>query len=196
LRGMGMEKIDVEYLEFMWPMRHFLITCGEVAGKSNIIAISFCMPVSKEPPLVACAMGKRAYSCKLIESTKEFIINVPPKELKPQIYYCGFHSGSRVDKFKETGLTPRPARKVKAPIIDECVAHMECEVRKEMEAGDKRLFIGEVVEAYADEALAKGKRKVEYASGDFPRRVYATRFRSSEPLAHQRLRGGPGTMDP
>jgi len=58
-------RVDVEYLEFMWPMRHFLITCGDIARKSNIIAVSFCMPVSKEPPLIACATGRGAYSCKL-----------------------------------------------------------------------------------------------------------------------------------
>jgi len=171
-------KIDVEYLEFMWPMRHFLITSGDIKGKSNIIAVSFCVPVSKEPPLIACAIGKKAYSSKLIESTKEFIINVPPKELKPKIYYCGFHSGYKVDKFKEAGLTPQPARKVRAPIIAECVAHMECKVKQEIETGDKNLFIGEVIEAYADEAIVKGEREIEYAKGDFPRKVYTTRFRS------------------
>jgi len=133
-------KTDVEYLEFMWPMRHFLITCGD-ERKSNIIAVSFCMPISKEPPLIACAIGRGTYSCKLIESTKEFIVNLPPKELKPKIYYCGFHSGYQVDKFKATGLTPQPARKVKAPIIDECVAHMEWKVRQEIETGDKNCLL-------------------------------------------------------
>jgi len=176
-------KIDVEYLEFMWPMRHFLITCGDIERKSNIIAVSFCMPVSKEPPLIACAIGRGAYSCKLIESTKEFIVNIPPSELKMKIYYCGFHSGYQVDKFKETGLTPQKARKIKAPIIDECVAFMECKVRQEIETGDKKLFIGEVIEAYADESLAKREMKVEYAKGDFPNKIYATRFKySHDPL--------------
>ena len=176
---MRQDKIDVEYLQFMWPMRHFLITCGDIKRKTNIIAVSFCMPVSKEPPLIACAIGSRAYSCKLIENTKEFIVNVPPKELKPKIYYCGFHSGYQVDKFKETGLTPQPARKVKAPIIDECVSHMECKVRQEIKTGDKNLFIGEVIEAYANESVVKGEQKIEYATGDFPRKVYTTRFKSS-----------------
>ena len=170
-------KIEVEYLQFMWPMRHFLITCGEMGKKSNIIAVSFCMPVSKEPPFIACAIGKKTYSSKLIESTKEFIINVPPKELSPQIYYCGFHSGYKVDKFKETELTPQPARKVRSPIIEECVAHMECKVIQEIATGDKNLFIGEVVEAYADEAIVKGERKVEFGKGDFPHKIYSTRFK-------------------
>jgi len=172
-------KIDVEYLEFMWPMRHFLITCGEIEGRSNIIAVSFCMPVSKEPPLIACAIGRNSYSSEIIKSNKEFIVNIPPDELKSKIYYCGFHSGYQVDKFKETGLTPQPARSVKAPIIGECVAHMECKVRQEIETGDKNLFIGEVIEAYADEVLVRRERSIEYAKGDFPRKVYATRFRTS-----------------
>ncbi|TKJ40168.1 hypothetical protein CEE36_09920 [candidate division TA06 bacterium B3_TA06] len=172
-------KVDVEYLEFMWPMRHYLITCGDIAGESNIIALSFCMPVSKLPPLIACAIGRGSYSYKLITSTKEFVINVPTSGLKPEIYYCGLHSGHEVDKFKETGLTPKPARAVKAPIIDECVAHIECKLDHEIETGDKSLIIGEVIEAYADEVIVKRERKVEYAKGDFPRKVYGTRFKTS-----------------
>lgn len=169
-------KIEVEYLQFMWPMRHFLITCGDIEGKSNIIAVSFCMPVSKEPPLIACAIGRKTYSCELIHNTREFIVNVPPQRLKQEIYYCGYHSGYRVDKFKETGLTPQQARRVKAPIIDECVAHMECKLRQEIETGSKVLFIGEVVDAYADVTIVQGEQKIEYAQGDFPRKVYSTRF--------------------
>ena len=130
-------KKDSEYLQFMWPMRHFLITCGDIEKESNIIAVSFCMPVSKDPPLIACAIAKKAHSCMLIKETLEFIVNVPLQDLKRTIYYCGSHSGDTVDKFKETGLTPQSARRVKAPIIRECVAHMECKVLEHFETGDK-----------------------------------------------------------
>jgi flavin reductase (DIM6/NTAB) family NADH-FMN oxidoreductase RutF len=169
-------KVAVEYLEFMWPMKHFLITCGDIQGESNIIAVSFCMPVSKEPPLIACAIGKEFYSSKLINDTREFIVNVPPKNLKKEIYYCGYHSGYEIDKFKATGLTAKAALNVNVPIIDECIAHMECKVINVIETGDKNLFIGEVIEAYADEAVVKGEKKIEYAKGDFPRKIYGTRF--------------------
>jgi flavin reductase (DIM6/NTAB) family NADH-FMN oxidoreductase RutF len=171
-----MQKTDVEYLEYMWPMRHFLITCSSIQGEANIIAVSFCMPVSKAPPMVACAIGHAAYSCEIIEQTREFVVNVPPQDLKRQIYYCGFHSGREVKKFQETGLTSQPARSVRVPIIKECVAHMECRVEQMTDTGDKRLFIGNVLEAYADEDLVRGLRKVEYAAGDFPSKIYGTRF--------------------
>jgi flavin reductase (DIM6/NTAB) family NADH-FMN oxidoreductase RutF len=169
-------KTDVEYLKYMWPMRTFLITSVDKKGKPNIIAVSFCMPVSKTPPLLACAITVGAYSSKLIEETGEFVVNVPLQAINDQIDYCGYHSGSNVDKFKETGLTPKPARRMKAPIIDECVAHMECKLRQVIDAGDKKLYVGEVVEAYADQALESGKRTAKYAEGDFPAKVYSTRF--------------------
>ncbi|MDD3643653.1 MAG: flavin reductase family protein [Candidatus Krumholzibacteria bacterium] len=169
-------KIDVEYLEFMWPMRHFLITCGAIGERPDIVAVSFCMPVSKEPPMLACAIATGAHSCALIETHGEFVVNVPPEELKKQVYYCGSHTGAQVDKFEGSGLTPVPARSVAAPVVDECVAHMECLVRQAVPTGDKKLFIAEVIEAYAEEYLARGDRKIAFALGDFPRHIYGARF--------------------
>lgn len=169
-----MNKTHTEYLKYLWPMRHYLVTCGD-RGRTNIIAVSFCMPVSREPPMVACAIGQKAYSIHVIEKTKEFVINVPTQELKRQIYYCGLHSGRDVDKFKETGLTAQSARYVDAPIIAECVAHMECRVEQAVRSGDKVLFIATVVDAYADEDVERGRRTAEYAAGDFPEKVYGRR---------------------
>lgn len=170
-----MNKIQSEYLKYFWPMRHYLITCGSYE-RANIIAVSFCMPVSKEPPMIACAIGQHMYSNRLIQDTKEFVVNVPARELKRQIYYCGYHSGRDVDKFRETGLTPQPARHVATSIIEECVAHIECRVEQIIETGDKHLFVATVIDAYADEDVERGRRTVEYATGDFPKKVYGTRF--------------------
>lgn len=174
-------KVDTEFLEYMWPMRHFLITCADSKGNPNVIAVSFCMPVSKVPPLIACAIGKHAYSCSLIETTAEFIVNVPGRELEKAVYYCGSHSGKERDKFRETGMTPVPGRSVKVPSIDECIASMECVVRDKLVTGDKKLFVGEVVEAYADAEVVKKAKKVDYAMGTFPRTVYSVRFDKAGP---------------
>ena len=97
-----MRKTDVEYLKYLWPMRHFLITCGN-RDRPNIVTISFCMPVSRIPPLVACAIGRQAHSAELIRGSGEFVVNVPTAELERQSNYCGYHSGRDVDKFKEIG---------------------------------------------------------------------------------------------
>ena len=128
--------------------------------------------------MVACAIGQKMYSSEIIHQTREFVINVPAQELKRQIYYCGFHSGRDVDKFKEAGLTPLPARHVNVPIIAECLAHVECRVVQSVVAGDKHLFISIVLDAYADEDVEQGRRTVKHATGDFPKKVYGGRFNS------------------
>jgi flavin reductase (DIM6/NTAB) family NADH-FMN oxidoreductase RutF len=183
-------KVDIEYLEFLWPIKTYLITCGNAALKANIIAVSFCMPVAGQPPQIVCSIGKAFYSYELIKQSGEFAVNVPTKALQKAVYYCGTHSGRDVDKFKETGLTPLPARRLKAPIIAECIAHMECVVVGKLDTkpytnpdlkpniANKALFLGEVIEAYADEACASGKLKVEHLlEGDFPRHAYGMRFK-------------------
>jgi flavin reductase (DIM6/NTAB) family NADH-FMN oxidoreductase RutF len=159
----------------MWPMQHYLITTGNLKKDSNIVTVSFCMPVSKNPPLIACALGKNFYSTKLIKENKEFIINVVEEKFKKQIYFCGFNSGYKVDKFKETNLTPKKSKSVSVPIIDEAIAHMECKLEKIIETGDKYLFIGKVVEAYAKKEVIENKEEINYAKGDFPRSIYSIR---------------------
>ena len=52
---------------------------------------------------------------------------------------------------------------------------MECKVRQQIKIEDKIMFIGELIEAYADESIVKGKQSVEYAKGNFPRKIYAIR---------------------
>jgi len=170
-----MGKIETEYLKYFWPMRHYLVTCGSTS-RPNIISISFCMPVSREPPLISCAVGRKAWSCELIRRTEEFTVNVPFRDMRKAVLYCGFHSGRVTDKFRGTGLTPVPGRRISVPAIGECAAHMECRLVDSLETGDKILFIGRVVEAYADEAVDEGLQSAEYASGSFPEEIYGVRF--------------------
>jgi flavin reductase (DIM6/NTAB) family NADH-FMN oxidoreductase RutF len=129
----------------------------------------------KEPPLIACAIGKKACLSESVESTKEFTVNVSTEELEVRVYYCGYHSGHAVDRFEGTGSAPVPARNVRAPIIVESVAHMECRVVQEFETGDKYPSIGQVIEAYADEMAAKGENRIECATGEYPSEVYGVR---------------------
>jgi len=171
----AMNKTNTDYLKYFWPMRHYLVSCG-CGERANIITVGFCMPVSKDPPMIACAIGQKMYSSELIQQTPEFVINVPTQEMNRQIYYCGFHSGRDVNKFKETGLTPHPSRNISPPVIRECVAHMECRVEQSLNCGDKILFIATVVGAYADEDVERGDRRVEYAAGGFPEKVYGVRI--------------------
>ena len=79
--------------------------------------------------------------------------------------YCGVKSGRDVDKFKEMGLTPVPADKVKAPLIKESPINIECRVTEVKRLGSHDMFLAEVVAVHADEMYMdeKGKFRLEDA---------------------------------
>ena len=131
-------------------MHTVLVSCVGKEGKPNITTLAWAMPTSIEPPLLAISVSPKRHSHKLIEETQEFIVNIPTLEILQAVYACGSLTGRSFDKFKKAGLTPIPGRKVKAPAIRECVAHLECVVDDQFTTGDHTIFVGKIVDAYAD----------------------------------------------
>jgi flavin reductase (DIM6/NTAB) family NADH-FMN oxidoreductase RutF len=144
------ESVSVPHFHrLLHPYNTSLVTCCDAEGEANIIAIAWLIPVSVSPPLVVMSIRPTRYSYGLIQATGEFVINVAPHEIAGQVLFCGRRSGRDVDKFSDTGLTPGGARLVRPPIIEECIAHLECRVAQDVEAGDHRLVVAEVLAAYA-----------------------------------------------
>lgn len=132
------------------PMHTVLISCVGKAGKPNITTMAWAMPTSNNPPLVAISLAPGRHSHALIEESGEFIVNIPTLEVLQAVYACGSLTGRSFDKFRKTNLTQMPAKRVKAPAIRECIAHLECEVKDKITTGDHTIFIGKILEAYAD----------------------------------------------
>ena len=132
------------------PMHTALVSCVGKAGKPNITTLAWAMPTSINPPLVAISLAPTRHSHTLIDESGEFVVNIPTLEILQAVYACGSLTGRSFEKFKKTNLTPMPARKVKAPAIRECIAHVECVVESKFTTGDHTIYVGKIVEAYAD----------------------------------------------
>jgi len=155
------KKVEVDLssaYRFLHPQLTVLVSCADRAGKANIITLAWAMPASHTPPLLVVSIAPKRHSHRLIAETKEFVVNVPTMDIVKETLFCGRRSGRKYDKFKETGLTPLPAKMVRAPIIKECVAHLECKLYKRITAGDHSLFVGEILTAYVNEGNFKRKK--------------------------------------
>jgi flavin reductase (DIM6/NTAB) family NADH-FMN oxidoreductase RutF len=113
-------------------------------GKPNVMTIAWHTPVSHSPPMLAVSIAPQRHSCRLIRESEDLVLNVPTVKMAKEILFCGTVSGRDIDKFRETGLTPSAAGVVKPPHIEECIGHIECQVRDEVVAGDHSLFICDV----------------------------------------------------
>lgn len=132
------------------PMHTVLVSCVGKSGKPNITTMAWAMPTSANPPLIAISLAPGRHSHTLIAESGEFVVNIPTLEQLQAVMACGAFSGRSFDKFKKANLTPMPSKKVKAPAIRECIAHLECTVEDQFTTGDHTVFVGKIVEAYAD----------------------------------------------
>ncbi|MDF3831669.1 flavin reductase family protein [Cupriavidus basilensis] len=145
------------------------------AGRRNVMAASWAMPLDFQPPKVAVVIDARTLTRELVEASGEFVLNIPARAQAAATLDVGSHSGRAKDKFAAAGLATFPAREVGAPLLSGCLGWLECRVIPE--PGNARrydLFIAEVVAAWADPAVfSEGRwhfpdtecRSIHYLSG-------------------------------
>jgi flavin reductase (DIM6/NTAB) family NADH-FMN oxidoreductase RutF len=80
---------------------------------------------------------------------------LPASALLDKVPACGNVAGrSEPDKFAMAGLPPRPAQKVKPPLIGKCPVNLKCRLMDDPERiGDHDLFQGEVLVEHVDADL-------------------------------------------
>jgi len=119
-------------------------------GQANIMTISWHTMMEFEPPLVGCVISSRNYTFDILKKTRECVINIPTRDLVKEAVGCGNTSGRTIDKFKAFHLTPTTPTVVKAPLIDECYANLECRVVDASMVNKYSFFILEVLKAWID----------------------------------------------
>jgi len=120
-------------------------------GHANIMTAAWAFPLSMEPPLVAVAVSPLRLTHDVIAASEEFALNIPGVKLREKVHFCGMTSGRERDKWREARLTPLPAKRIEAPLVEECLAHIECGVEQAIAVGDHTLFVGRVLAVQAEE---------------------------------------------
>ena len=126
-----------------------LVSVGDGEG-DNLFPVAWNMPLRKDPPMVALLSGKGHHSYPFIAKTGELGLNVAHADIMDAVLGCGTTSGAGgVDKWARFGLTRRPADRIKAPLVEEAVAHLECRVCQVVDLGASSLLLAQVLEATA-----------------------------------------------
>jgi flavin reductase (DIM6/NTAB) family NADH-FMN oxidoreductase RutF len=117
-------------------------------GHSNIMTMGWHTMMQFSPALLGCYIwdGNRSHSA--IRESRECVINVPTVDLADQVVAIGNSHAEQGDKFAATRLTPGKARRVKAPLIDECYASFECRLFDDRIVDEYGFFIWEIVRAH------------------------------------------------
>jgi flavin reductase (DIM6/NTAB) family NADH-FMN oxidoreductase RutF len=136
-------------------------------GRPNIMTMSWHTMMEFEPPLVGCVISDRNYTSSVLKATKECVINIPTVELAAKVVGCGNTSGEVTDKVATFGLSAVAAKLVKAPLIDECYANLECKVVDTRMAAKYCFFVLEVIKAWIDPSVKHPRTIHHLGKGNF-----------------------------
>lgn len=80
-------------------------------------------------PIFTVMVRRTRYTHELIEKNPYFTVSIPyNKHMTKEIALFGTASGRDVNKFEQSGLKTKPAKKVNVPVIADVGIQFECEV--------------------------------------------------------------------
>ncbi len=148
---MGLTRIDNNVSIYPMPV---VLAGAMVDGKVNFLAVGWISRVNSRPPMLAMALNKTHYTNGGIREHREFSVSVPGVDLLEKTDYCGLVSGREADKSKLFDVFYGKLRS--APLIRECPLCLACTLEEVVSLPSNDLFIGEIVEAYAEESALTG----------------------------------------
>jgi flavin reductase len=100
--------------------------------------------VSLDPPLVLVCVISQSEGSEQIQRNGCFAVNILHAEQEPLSRYFASRDRPRGrDAFREV---PHRTAATSSPILEGAIGYMDCRLHADHEAGDHRIFIGEVLE--------------------------------------------------
>lgn len=150
-----MSKKELKLHAVVAPTQTVIVSAYDKDGKADACTLAFYMVSSHKPPCVTIAINataKRKTLQSILES-KAFVLGFPDTDQITEADYLGVESGYYADKLKNCGFTTSDARTVHAPVINEILLSLECELVHSVTVGSHTQLTGEVKNILADESI-------------------------------------------
>jgi flavin reductase (DIM6/NTAB) family NADH-FMN oxidoreductase RutF len=142
--------------------------------ETNVMPVIWTVSLSRRPPLIGVAVNPSRHSHDMVRFAEEFALNFPGRDLLNHTHYFGAVSGAAVGKLELAKLATIRATKINAPLIENCLAHVECALEDALRLGDHTFFVGRVLfvqaepEAFDDTWLIQDRdyRPLHYLGAD------------------------------
>lgn len=145
----GADPVEYDKLRrrVLWAMPSGLYIVGSRAGeRRNGMTLNWGMQVSFDPKLLAISVESHAFTAELIREGRVFSLCLVDREDRAIVRK--FTKPVEVDLGAKTlNGFPFSERRTGAPILDQSVAYLDCELRQEVDCGTSWLFVGEIVDA-------------------------------------------------
>lgn len=130
-----------------------LISTVNREGETEVVFKGMGMPFDEESPyfLLTCAANSPLY--KHISQWGEFMVNFPGRNLIDTLHFWALNFRGQLVKPEEIGLKTEAAEHIKPLRIQECYAHLECRLEREVYHQGYMMIVGKIVAGYLDRNL-------------------------------------------
>ncbi len=120
-----------------------LFVIGSRKGDSiNAQTANTAFQITSDPDRVAIGINKANLTWEYISQSRVFSISILGRGQIDTVKHFGFQSGRKVDKFSDVSYF---TAKTGAPILEDCLAWLDCQVQQEVDVGTHTIFVGLVV---------------------------------------------------
>ena len=157
-----MGKKELKLHAVVAPTQTVIASAYDKDGKADACTLAFYKVSSHIPPCVTIAINATAKQKTLqsILDSKAFVVGFPSCDQVREADYLGVESGYNTDKLKNIGFTTAHARTVHAPVINELLLSLECELVHAVTVGSHTQLTGEVKNILADESILNDQDKI------------------------------------
>ena len=136
-----------------WKIPNALVLIGSRAGdERNAMTATWVTQLSMEPVLVGVGIDNTSVTHRLIGDGGSFTVNLWDAE--DTRVFVKFSKPAADDGSSLNGRAVRAAT-TGAPVFEEALAWLDCEVRHTLDLGTHTLFVGEVVDAAVNDDAAR-----------------------------------------
>lgn len=149
--GEDPDSYDRRRRRVLWSMPGGLYVVGTRAGgRRNLMTISWATQVAMDPKLVGIGVEVGALTHELLTEGKVFALSLLPRSQRAVVRrFAKPVTESSVDDVSGAGMMqgePVRGATTGAPILDNAVSWLDCEVRHVLVLGSHSWFVGEVVD--------------------------------------------------
>lgn len=149
------------------PTPVVMVSCACAGERPNIINVAWVGTVNSDPPMLSISVRRERHSHRLIEQSRQFVVNLVSRELLKAADLCGVKSGADIDKFSTCNLEALPLPSLElAPAIAQSPAYLACQVEQALELGSHTMFIARIVDMGVRADLMDAQGKVDFVKAD------------------------------
>ncbi len=151
---------EEERADWLIPSGVFIVTL-QSGQKVNAYTAAWVVRVSEDPVMIQVAVWDQNYSHTLAQDCEHFVVHILAEGQQNLALQFGRRSGRDVDKLQGHATHPGTSG---IPILNDCLAYLECEVVFRHQFGDHMVLVGRVINSRVND---KTKSPLIYDHRDY-----------------------------